>query len=272
MTTDMALERPFLKVVGLCKVFGSSPGSPRGSLDPVVGCWDVSFVVNPGEMLGIIGESGSGKTTLLRNLAGDQTPDSGEAYLRSVEGGDRDLFSLTAAERRRLRVDRIGMVYQDPELGLAVDLSAGANVVTPLAAIGWRHFGRMRARASELLERVELPLQRMDDPISTYSGGMKQRVQVAKALANLPGLLLLDEPTTGLDASVAAGVLDLIRDLQDELRLTGVIVSHDMRVIATLARRVIVMQHGKVVESGLTDQLLEDPQDPYSQQLVAASR
>jgi ABC-type phosphonate transport system ATPase subunit len=112
----------------------------------------------------------------------------------------------------------------------------------------------------------------MDDPVATYSGGMRQRVQLAKALANDPAVLLLDEPTTGLDASVAAGVLDLIRDLLEETGVAAVVVSHDFSVIEMLTRRCLVMHHGRVVEEGLTDQLLEDPQHPYSQRLVGAAR
>ncbi|MEU8726317.1 ATP-binding cassette domain-containing protein [Streptomyces antimycoticus] len=122
--------------------------------------------------------------------------------------------------------------------------------------------GGIRRRAAELLDRVEVPLSRMDDLVRTFSGGMRQRVQIAKALANDPPVLLLDEPTTGLDASVAAGVLDLLRGLLAETGVAAVVVSHDFGVIDMLTRRVLVMKHGRVVESGLTDQLLEDPQHP----------
>lgn len=117
-----------------------------------------------------------------------------------------------------------------------------------------------------------MPLDRMDDPVATFSGGMRQRVQLAKALANEPPVLLLDEPTTGLDASVAAGVLDLIRDLLEETGVAAVVVSHDFNVIEMLTRRCLVMHQGRIVEDGLTDQLLEDPQHPYSQRLVGAAR
>jgi ABC-type phosphonate transport system ATPase subunit len=119
---------------------------------------------------------------------------------------------------------------------------------------------------------VDVPLDRMDDLVGTFSGGMRQRVQLAKAVANNPALLLLDEPTTGLDAAIAAGVLDLIRDLLEETRVTALVVSHDMTVISMLSSRAVVLRGGRMVEAGLTDQLLEDPQDAYSQQLVAAAR
>jgi phosphonate C-P lyase system protein PhnK len=169
-------------------------------------------------------------------------------------------------------VDRLSVVYQDPAEGLDLRVSAGGNIAEPLTAAGWRHFGRIRSRARDLLARTEVPLERMDDPVRTYSGGMRQRVQLAKALANDPQVVLLDEPTTGLDASVAAGVLDLIRDLLEETGIAAVVVSHDFSVIEMLTRRCLVMHHGRVVEEGLTDQLLEDPQHPYSQRLVGAAR
>jgi phosphonate C-P lyase system protein PhnK len=249
-----------LRVAGLTKRFGR-----------VLGCQDVAFEVAPREALGIIGESGSGKTTVLRCLGGDVTPDTGTALLR--HGSQRlDLFALGAAERRALRVNVVSIVYQDPAQGLNMRISAGGNVADRLIAAGWRNFGRLRRRAAELLDRVDVPLDRMDDPVGTFSGGMMQRVQLAKAVANNPSLLLLDEPTTGLDASIAAGVLDLIRDVIEESGVTALVVSHDMTVVSMLASRAVVLRDGQVVEVGLTDQLLADPQHPYSQRLVAAAR
>jgi phosphonate C-P lyase system protein PhnK len=249
-----------LEVTGLSKRFGR-----------VLGCADVGFSVAAGEALGIIGESGSGKTTVLRCLAGDVAPDTGRALLR--HGTDAfDLFSLDGPERRALRVSTVSIVYQNPADGLNLRISAGGNVAERLIAAGWRNFAKIRARVSELLARVDVPLDRMDDPAGTFSGGMLQRVQLAKAVANNPALLLLDEPTTGLDASIAAGVLDLIRDLLEESGITALVVSHDMTVISMLTSRAVVLRAGHMVEAGLTDQLLEDPQDAYSQQLVAAAR
>jgi phosphonate C-P lyase system protein PhnK len=249
-----------LTVDGLSKRFGR-----------VLACADVGFEVAHGEALGIIGESGSGKTTVLRCIAGDVMPDAGTGRLRH-DAGVCDLFALGGAERRALRISTISIVYQDPAEGLNMRISAGGNIAERLIAAGWRNFGQLRARAAELLSRVEVPLDRMDDPVGTFSGGMMQRVQLAKAVANNPALLLLDEPTTGLDASIAAGVLDLIRDLIEESGVTALVVSHDMTVISMLATRAVVLRDGRMVEAGLTDQLLDDPQHPYSQQLVAAAR
>jgi phosphonate C-P lyase system protein PhnK len=273
-----------LLVEGLGKVYGPGgaeavPGTGPDfgrtvspSTGAIVGCWDIDLEVVPGEALGVIGESGSGKSTVMRCIAGDQTATTGQARLRSVDDGATNLFDMEPSARRALRIDQLAVVYQDPSEGLDLGVSAGGNIADRLTAAGWRNFGQIRARAAELLARTEVPLDRMDDPVGTFSGGMRQRVQLAKALANRPSVLLLDEPTTGLDASVAAGVLDLIRDLLDETGVGAVVVSHDFNVIEMLTRRSVVMHHGRIVEQGLTDQLLEDPQHPYSQRLVGAAR
>ncbi|NLG56427.1 MAG: ATP-binding cassette domain-containing protein [Rhodococcus sp.] len=238
----------------------------------IVAAWDVDFDVAPGEALGLIGESGSGKSTVLRCLVGEEIATTGAMYLTSVEGGKRNVFDLTAPERRALRIDTLGLVHQNPADGLTMTVSAGGNIAERLTAAGWRNYHQIRDRAAYLLEQVEVPLDRMDDPVRTFSGGMRQRVQIAKALATDPQVLLLDEPTTGLDASVAAGVLDLLRRLLSERDTAAVVVSHDFAVIEALTDRSLVMNVGRVVESGLTDQLFQDPHHPYTQRLVAAAR
>jgi len=232
----------------------------------VVACADVSFEVGPGEVLGGVVESGSGKSTVAGCLAFDVEPSVGEA--RFAPFGGRDIFSADAAEKRRLRNFEIGIVYQTPQQGLDLDVTAGGNVAERLLAAEWRHVGGMRGRASELLSRTEIPVARMDEAPRYFSGGMRQRVQLAKALANRPALLVLDEPTTGLDVSVQARILDLIREIQRESRVATVVISHDLGVVRLLTERALVMRHGRVVEAGLTDQILEDPQDPYTQLLV----
>ena len=242
------------------------------STGAIVAAWDVALDVAPGEAVGLIGESGSGKSTVLRCLVGEETPTAGTLHLAAVDGGATDLFTLDAAARRKLRIDVLGYVQQDPSAGLALNVSAGGNIAERLTAAGWRSYHAIRRRAAELLDRVEVPLSRMDDPVATFSGGMRQRVQIAKALATDPSVLLLDEPTTGLDASVAAGVLDLLRGLLAERDVAAVVVSHDFAVIETLTERAVVMQLGRVVERGLTDQLFADPHHPYTQRLVAAAR
>jgi len=165
----------------------------------------------------------------------------------------------------------MGMVYQNPREGLNLQITAGGNIAERLLAVRWRRVADIRDRASQYLRRTEVPLDRMDDLPARFSGGMQQRVQIAKALASEPELVLLDELTTGLDVSVQAGVLDMVRGLQHRTGLTMVIVSHDLAVIRLLAARTIVMKDGRIVEAGLTDQVLEDPQHPYTQLLVSSA-
>lgn len=286
MTSLAAIRvaEPVVRVRNLGKVYGTFDEASLARTGPAVGtardprtgsivaAWNVNFDVSAGEALGIVGESGSGKSTVLRCIAGDQAATAGDVRFQCQGDGASNILELDPATRRRLRVDKVSVVYQDAAEGLALGVTAGGNIADPLTAAGWRNFGRIRERAAELLARTEVPLDRMDDIVRNFSGGMRQRVQIARALANNPPILLLDEPTTGLDASVAAGVLDLIRRLLEELDLAVVVVSHDFAVIEMLTQRCIVMQHGRVVEDALTDQLLEDPQHPYSQKLVAAAR
>jgi alpha-D-ribose 1-methylphosphonate 5-phosphate C-P lyase len=256
-------------VAGTGPSFGTAVSPLTGA---IVAAWDISFDVAPGEALGLIGESGSGKSTVLNCLIGDERATAGTVRLASIDDGRTDLFTLSAAMRRRLRIDTVSIVYQDPAAGLDLRVSAGGNIAERLTAAGWRSYHAIRRRAAELLDRVEVPLSRMDDPVSTFSGGMRQRVQIAKALATGAPVLLLDEPTTGLDASIAAGVLDLLRGLLRERDVAAVVVSHDFAVIEALTDRCAVMQTGRVVESGLTDQVFHDPHHPYTQRLVAAAR
>ena len=256
-----------LKVDGLGKVYPARTGSTG-----VVAAQDVSFDVAPGEALGIIGESGSGKSTVMRCIIGDELDATGAVYLGGFEDGGLNVLSTDPSTRRALRISQISVVYQDPAAGLNLNISAGGNIADRLTAAGWRSYHDIRRRAAALLDRVEVPLSRMDDVVGQFSGGMRQRVQIAKALATDPQVLLLDEPTTGLDASVAAGVLDLLRELLAERDIAVVVVSHDFSVIDALTDRALVMHRGSVVETGLTDQLFADPHHPYTQRLVAAAR
>jgi putative phosphonate transport system ATP-binding protein len=169
-----------------------------------------------------------------------------------------------------LRNQLMGIVFQNPHLGLKLHISAGGNIAERLLAAGERNVANIRQRAGLLLEKTEVSRQRMDEPPINFSGGMQQRVQIAKAISNNPLVLLLDELTTGLDVSVQAKVLDLIRKLQQEMNVTTLVVSHDLGVIRLLTRRTLVMKNGRIVEAGLTDQILEDPQHPYTQLMVSS--
>jgi putative phosphonate transport system ATP-binding protein len=276
-----------LEVKGVTKIFG--PGCPAcekmtghnheanicGNCGSIVACRNVSIELYPDEILGIMGESGSGKSTLVRLLHFDMDVTAGEMFIHpetseeNVEGfSGANLFGMSAFKKRKIRNAMMGIVYQNPHMGLRMDVSCGGNIAEKLIDGGFRNIQSIRRRASELLEITEIPVGRMDDKPYTFSGGMQQRVQIAKALSTNPPILLLDEVTTGLDLSVQARVLDLIRNIQRELRISMIIVSHDLGVIRLLATRTIVMKHGMIVESGLTDQILEDPQHPYTQLLV----
>ncbi len=149
-------------------------------------------------------------------------------------------------------------------------VSAGANAGERLMAVGARHYGDIRTEAAGWLERVEMDLGRIDDMPSTFSGGMQQRLQIARNLVTQPRLVFMDEPTGGLDVSVQARLLDLLRSLVNGLGLSAVVVTHDLAVARLLSHRMMVMRQGEVVEAGLTDQVLDDPQHPYSQMLVAS--
>ena len=250
---------PILSVQGLSKRYGL-----------VVGCQDVSFDLCAGEVLGIVGESGSGKTTVLKCLSGQLTPSGGQVAFDVGRAGLRDIYGLGERERRRLQREEWGFVQQNPRDGLRMRVSAGANVAEPLMNLGNRHYGKMRTEVGSWLDRVELDLSRMDDNPRTFSGGMQQRIQIARNLVHQPRLVFMDEPTGGLDVSVQARLLDLLRELVRRLGLAAIIVTHDLGVARLLADRLLVMRQGFVVESGLTDQVLDDPQHPYTQLLVSA--
>jgi putative phosphonate transport system ATP-binding protein len=231
---------------------------------------NVNVFAYPGEILGIVGESGSGKSTLLRMLNLQEEPDAGHYTLNIPGFKGINLLSLDRYTRRDLVVRHIGIVYQHPHLGLRMRNTSSGNVAERLLIAGERRYKALRHAAKVSLEASEFPIERMDDMPINLSGGMQQRVQLAKAIALEPKLLLLDEPTSGLDVSVQARVLDTLKRLQRETQVTMILVSHDLGVIRTLADRVMVMKDGNVIETGLTDQILEDPQAAYTQQLVHA--
>ncbi|EEA00993.1 ABC transporter related [Burkholderia sp. H160] len=273
---------PILQVRGLTRIHGAGCERCIESTGPqhdtnicphcgsVVAAHDVSFDLRPGEILGIMGESGSGKSTVVKTLYFDEKPTAGTARFFDEEK-DWDLFAANAAAQRWLRNHRFGMVYQNPHLGLNFNVSAGGNIAERLLMNDVTLFGEIRERARDLLSRTEVLPERMDESPKKFSGGMQQRVQIAKALATRPPLLFLDEVTTGLDLSVQARILDLILEIQQELGTAMIAVTHDLGVIRLLAGRTIVMKYGRIIESGLTDQILEDPQHAYTQRLVASA-
>ena len=286
---------PLIRVRGLTKRFGQGCERCAGSTGPghdtnlcphcgtVTAGNNLSFDLFADEALGVVGESGSGKSTLVRLLHFEWESSGGSMEVHRSGWNDqlpgifadhadysRNLLELSHFQKRQMRNALMGIVYQNPHLGLRMRVSSGGNIAERLLGAGWRNIARMRQRSAELLEKTEIPVQRMDEPPCNFSGGMQQRVQIAKALSNNPLILFLDEVTTGLDLSVQARVLDLIRNLRSEFKLSMLVVSHDLGVINLLCQRTIVMKSGHVVEAGLTDQILQDPQHRYTQLLVAS--
>lgn len=262
---------------GLSKIYGQPCGECVDNTGPAVGdnqcpvcgsvvaCADIDFELYDGEVLGIVGESGSGKSSLAELLALDSDATAGAV---SYEHYDGNLLAAGYQQRHELQNERIGMVHQHVRDGLELEFSGGGNVAEKLLAAGWRNYDAIRDRVRELFAETEVPVSRMDDPTDTYSGGMQRRVQIARAIANDPSLVILDEPTTGLDVSVQARVLDMFRRIQREQDVATIVVSHDLDVIRLLADRTLVMRHGRIIESGLTDRIMEDPHHEYTQTLI----
>ncbi|MBC8165737.1 MAG: ATP-binding cassette domain-containing protein [Bryobacteraceae bacterium] len=248
----------------------SHVGSSCPRCGSIVALADVSLDLWEGEILGFIGESGSGKSTLLRLLSLEEPPTSGKALF--FQGGRiARLFELDAAEKRKLRSSDFCLLHQNSCTALNHRLSAGGNIAERLLGSGCGNYREIRSRAAALLERMGVRSERMDQSPAGFSGGMQQRVQIAKALASNPTIAFLDELTGALDLSVQARILDLLLELQHELRMTMIVVTHDLGVVRLLAGRTMVLQSGRVVEAGLTDQILEDPQHPFTQELVVSA-
>jgi len=252
-------DKPLLSARNLGKHYGQR-----------LGCRDVNFDLYEGEVLAVVGESGSGKSTLLSLLATELPPTAGAVNYRMRDGETRNLFDLSEAERRFLLRTDWGFVRQDARDGLRMGVSAGGNVGERLMAVGGRHYGRIRDTASDWLNRVEIEPERIDDLPKSFSGGMRQRLQIARNLVTHPRLVFMDEPTSSLDVSVQARLLDLIRGLVSELGLAVIIVTHDLAVARLLSHRIMVMRQGRVIETGLTDQVLDDPREAYTQLLVSS--
>ena len=231
---------------------------------------DVCIDLWAGEVLAIVGESGSGKTTLLNVLSGRAAPDAGQVRYRDPDGLEFDVHTMPAPALRALHRSDWGFVHQNPRDNLRMTVSAGGNIGERLMAQGARHYGDIRAEAANWLTEVEIDPGRIDDLPRVFSGGMLQRLQIARTLVTHPRLVFMDEPTGGLDVSVQARLLDLIRGLVARLGIAVVLVTHDIAVARLLAGRIVVMQAGRVVETGLTDQVLDDPQHPYTQLLVSS--
>lgn len=263
--------------VGCLKCLSQTGALQNSSICPhcgsVVGVNNVNLSLRKGEILGIVGESGSGKSTLLQLIYQDLKNTYGEIFVEGFNdknGKIKNIFDANLNELNFLKNKMMSMIYQNPRLGLNYNFSSGGNIAEKIIASGEKKFNEIRKKALLFLDKTEIPTQRIDDYPDTFSGGQQQRIQISKALSANPQILLLDEPTTGLDLSVQAKILDLIKVLQKEIGFAMIIVSHDLGVIKHLTDLTVVMKNGQIVEMGLTDQILQDPQHPYTQLLVSS--
>ena len=223
----------------------------------------VSFSIPQGHTLGVVGESGSGKTTLARALLRLVEPTSGRVQIAGT-----DVTSLGAAELRRFR-RHMQIVFQDPDASLNPRMRVGDIVGEPLVI---HDLPNREQRVRDLLGRVGLRPDAARRFPREFSGGQRQRIGIARALAAEPEVIVLDEPVSALDVSIGAQIVNLLLDLQREQKLTYVFISHDIRVVAHMSDEIAVMQAGKIVEHGPTSQVMSDPQHPYTQSLLSASR
>ena len=231
----------------------------------------VSFSVERGKTLGIVGESGCGKSVTALSIMG-LLPPSGGIISGSIRFEGRELTTMSQRELEDIRGRQIAMIFQDPMTSLNPTLTIGTQIMETMQ----RHldFSRdeARKRAIELLEEVHIPnaRQRLDDYPHRYSGGMRQRVMIAIALSCNPKLLIADEPTTALDVTVQAGILDLLEELREEHQMSMIIITHDMGVVAEAADDIAVMYAGQIVEQTSAEELFDHPEHPYTEALLGA--
>ena len=255
--------QPILDVSDLKTIFRTRDGE-------VHAVNNVSFSVAPGELLGVVGESGSGKSVTMMSLMGLLPTPPAEIVSGQILYGGRDVLKMTEPQMRSLRGGDIGFVFQDPMTSLNPVFTVGFQLVEPLRIHMKMSKKQARVRAAELLDLVGIPdaQQRLKDYPHQFSGGMRQRVMIAIALACDPKVLIADEPTTALDVTIQAQILELVRELRQKLGMAIVWITHDLGVVAGIADRVMVMYGGQIVEHAQVDNLFARPQHPYTQALL----
>lgn len=225
----------------------------------------VSFEVNKGEIVGLVGESGSGKSVTMKAILGI-LPENAKTSADILRFQDKDLLSLNEEEYRRMRGKEMTMIFQDPMTALNPLKKIGAHLEEVIMRHSSCSKAEAKTKAIEMLRRVGIPMPetRMKQYPHEFSGGMRQRVLIAMALACEPELLIADEPTTALDVTIQAQILDLLREIQMKLGTAAILVSHDLGVVARVADRVAVMYAGKIVEIGTAEEVYYDPRHPYT--------
>ena len=259
------MTAPLLQVENLVREYAMPREKLFGPPPRVHALNGVSFTIEAGRSLGIVGESGSGKSTLARLVMALDTPTSGRVLMDG-----RDLHALPREELRLARRD-FQMVFQDPYGSLDPRQTVARIVAEPLAAQGGMTAADQRQRAAAVMDAVGLRAADLDKYPHEFSGGQRQRIAIARALVTRPRLIVADEPVSALDVSVQAQVLNLLRDLQDELGLAYIFISHDLAVVRFISDEVLVMKDGVVVEQASTAQILAAPREAYTQRLVAAA-
>ena len=257
-------DAPLLDVSGLTTVFALADGREAAAVN------DVSFAVARGETLGLVGESGSGKSVTALSIVRLVQPPGRMVSGRIVFEG-QDLATLNERALRQIRGRRIGFVFQEPMIALNPVYTIGFQIRETLEVHGLARGATARRRAVELLDAVRVPdpARRADDYPHQLSGGLRQRAMIALALTAEPSLVIADEPTTALDVTVQAEILDLLRDMRRQFSLSLLLITHDLGVVAEMTDRVAVMYGGRVVESASTTELFASPRHPYTQGLLA---
>jgi peptide/nickel transport system ATP-binding protein len=261
-TVTMPSDRAVLTVTGLTTVFRLADGRESPAIA------DVSFTLPRGRTLGLVGESGSGKSVTALSIVRLVMP-PGRIVSGRVTLGDRDLLSLDEPEMRAIRGRRIGFVFQEPMVALDPVYTIGAQIVETLQVHGLARGAAARRRALDLLDAVHIPdpSRRAREYPHQLSGGLRQRAMLALALAGEPEMLIADEPTTALDVTVQAEILDLLRDLRRQFALSVLLITHDLGVVAEMADEIAVMYAGRIVEHGPVVRVFADPLHPYTRAL-----
>ena len=256
---------PVIEAEGLIKHFAAKRGLFGGSQGVVRAVDGISFAIEPGQTLGVVGESGCGKTTTAKLVLGLEEPTGGQMRFQG-----RDLRTLDAAGRRDYRKS-VQAVFQDPYASLNPRMRISQVIAEPLVTHERLDGSEVSKRVARLLDLVGLPERAATLFPHEFSGGQRQRIAIARSLALSPKLVVLDEPVSALDVSIRAQILNLLRDLQDELKLSYLFIAHDLAAVAHMSHTIVVMYLGKVVESGDARALAMQPKHPYTQALFSAA-